>query len=394
MAIYTLFSQTGGGALAGSDATAYTMGVQFTVSQSATLNAIWFYSAAGAAVLPQTILLYAVTGQALVHSETASWSGAAGSGWVRAAFSSPPALAASTAYKASVAQSTGQVWYSATSQYWSSGAGSGGITNGPLSAPNNATSAQGQDTFDTSVPAYPNTSFSAANYWVDPEVSVGANHNVTASLTVTPVFHVTRSQGHARHASLTVTPAFNVVGSVGRITSRAIVRAGIARYFGGAAYDQEARAYRGSGPLAAYGLSTVRAYTPKRESDEDYVIEQAAGRGMGAAMIVEIPHDKEYRTAKAGAHGGIKLQDYDVVLATFHLAHMDHAEDAEYDIDLLIEAIKDHIRADRTLDGICYQAGENDMGIEVIVEPSEEWHERLMTVFTVQFTAQVAIGPI
>lgn len=177
-------------------------------------------------------------------------------------------------------------------------------------------------------------------------------------------------------------------------TSREIVRAGIAEYFGGTTYDALARAYRGSGPLTAYGLSTVRAYTPKRESDEDYVIEQAAGRGMGAAMVVEIPHDKEHRAGIAGAHGGVKQIDYDVVLAVFHLAHMDHAEDAGQDVDLLIEAIKDHIRSDRTLGGICKQAGEDETGIETIVEPYEMWNERIMTTFTVQFMAQVFIAPI
>lgn len=126
----------------------------------------------------------------------------------------------------------------------------------------------------------------------------------------------------------------------------------------------------------------------------DYVIEQSAGRGMGAAMIVEIPHDKEHRLAFAGKTGGIKGIDYDVVLAGFHLAHMDHAEDAGKDVDLLIEAIKDRIRADRTLGGICYQAGEDETGIETVVHEYEEWDERVMTPFTVQFMTQVAIGPI
>jgi hypothetical protein len=137
----------------------------------------------------------------------------------------------------------------------------------------------------------------------------------------------------------------------------------------------------------------VRAYQPKHISDEDYVIEQAAGRGMGAAMVVEIPHDKESRAGTAGRTNGIKRIDYDVVLATFHLAHMDYAEDAEKDVDLLVEAIKDQIRLDRTLGGLVSQAGEAATGIEVMIEPSEAWQERLMTVFTVQFIASVFIGP-
>jgi hypothetical protein len=128
-------------------------------------------------------------------------------------------------------------------------------------------------------------------------------------------------------------------------------------------------------------------------SDEDYVIEQAAGRGMGAAMIVEIPHDKEVRDSIAGKVAGIKCIDYDIVLACFHLAHEDHAEDAGDDVDLLIEAIKDRLRSDRTIGGIFNTSGQDSTGIEVIVEPAEEWHERIMTVFTIQFIGKVFIAP-
>ena len=176
MTAYTLFSQAGGGALQ-ADPTAYTMGVQFAVSVSgATLTGIWFYSAASAGALPSTIALYAVSGASLVHSETPSWVGAAGSGWVRSAFSSPPSLTASANYKACVFfNPAGQNWYSLTANYWSSGAGSGGITNGPLSAVNNAGGDGGQDTFTQSASlAYPSASFNAGNYWMDPEVTTAA----------------------------------------------------------------------------------------------------------------------------------------------------------------------------------------------------------------------------
>jgi 3D (Asp-Asp-Asp) domain-containing protein len=176
MAVYTLFSQSGSGTLQ-ADATAYTFGVQFTVSVSgATLTGIWFYSAASAAALPTTIALYAVSGASLVHSETPSWSAAAGTGWVRSAFSAPPSLTASTSYKACAFFSpAGQNWYSDTANYWSSGAGSGGITSGPLSAPANGGGDGGQDTFTQSGSlAYPSSSFNASNYWVDPEVTTAA----------------------------------------------------------------------------------------------------------------------------------------------------------------------------------------------------------------------------
>jgi hypothetical protein len=177
MTVYTLFSQgaTGTGGVT-VDAQAYTLGVQFTVSVSgATLTAVYFYSDTGAAALPQTIALFAVSGASLVHSESASWSGAAGTGWVRAAFSSPPSLTSSASYKACALQTTAVNWYTHTSNYWSSGAGSGGASSGPLSAPNNAGGDGGQDTFNASATlTYPATSFNAANYWVDPEVTTSS----------------------------------------------------------------------------------------------------------------------------------------------------------------------------------------------------------------------------
>ena len=175
MTAYTLFGQPASPATIISDANPYTFGVQVSVSQPATLTAVWFYSAPSAEILPATIALYAASGGSLIHSEAATWSGAAASGWVRAAFSSPPSLSASTAYEVCAYQGTAGVWYSATSHYWDSGAGSGGITSGPLSAPNSAGAVNGQDCFFSGTPlTFPNTAFNAGNYWVDAEVTVSA----------------------------------------------------------------------------------------------------------------------------------------------------------------------------------------------------------------------------
>jgi hypothetical protein len=171
--VYTLFSQQPTGSSIAGDTSAYTLGVQFSVSQAGSLTAVWFYSASGAGALPSTIALFTVAGGTLVHSEAASWSGAAGSGWIRAAFTAPALLTAATAYKACVLTPSGANWYSATSLYWSSGAGAGGTTSGPLSAPNNAGASPGQDSFNAGASlTYPAGTFNAANYWVDPEFTV------------------------------------------------------------------------------------------------------------------------------------------------------------------------------------------------------------------------------
>jgi len=176
--LYTLFGQVPAPALT-ADATGYTMGVQFSVSQAGTYTGVWFYSAAGAAALPSKVRLYAVSGQAVIVDQVAAWSGIAGSGWVRAPVTSPPALTAGTASKAAVLQGSAVNWYASAAHYWDTGAGQNGISNGPLSAPNNANSAQGQDSF-LAGDGYPNSSFNATNYWVDPEVSVAAAVVVTA----------------------------------------------------------------------------------------------------------------------------------------------------------------------------------------------------------------------
>jgi Domain of unknown function (DUF4082) len=211
VATYTLFSQGATGATLASDTSTYTLGVEFSVSSSGyTLDAVWFYSASGATDLPVTIGMFEVTGGTLVHSESASWSGAGGSGWVKASFSSPPSLTSGTNYKAVVFHSTAVNWYAGTSFYWSSGAGSGGITNGVLSAPNDSGATPGQDSYATAGSiSNPNGAIHATNYWVDPEVTSGGTpQTATAALTVTPAFAVKKAEAHVQAA--TITPAFAV----------------------------------------------------------------------------------------------------------------------------------------------------------------------------------------
>jgi hypothetical protein len=178
MAVYTLFGQPANPASLISDTSAYTMGVQFVTSQPATLTAIWFFSASGAVSVPGTIALFTANGAGsgtLVTSQAASWSGAAGSGWVRAPFTTPPSLTANQKYKACILDNASSLFYSSTGHYWDTGAGQNGIASGPLSAPNAAGSFDGQDSFFTGGSlTYPTSQFSASNYWVDPEITVSA----------------------------------------------------------------------------------------------------------------------------------------------------------------------------------------------------------------------------
>lgn len=172
MAVYTLFGQPASPATLQSDTGTYTMGVEFYVTKAATATGVWFFSATGAANLPSKIYIFSVPGGGFGANQVASWSGAAGSGWVRAAFTTPVVVLPGYRYKAAIGDNAGSNFYSTTAHYWDTGGGQNGITNGVLVAPNNATAqGGGQDTFIASIDNYPTTVFNASNYWVDVEIT-------------------------------------------------------------------------------------------------------------------------------------------------------------------------------------------------------------------------------
>ncbi len=182
MTVYTLFGQQATGSSVADDANTYSMGMQFTLSESAALTGIWFYSAGSANALPAGCAVYHMTGAgagsivAGSENDSPSWSGTAGSGWVKCAYGSGPTLTASATYKVVILKSGAEFVYSATSHYWDSGAGASGLTSGIITAPNNAGGDGGQDTFASPSASltYPDSSFNATNYWVDVEVTVAS----------------------------------------------------------------------------------------------------------------------------------------------------------------------------------------------------------------------------
>lgn len=181
-------------------------------------------------------------------------------------------------------------------------------------------------------------------------------------------------------------------------TSRSIVRAGIAAYFGGT-YVPAIRGYQG-GSLTASGLSTVRAAYPKEMNQQDFFNGLPAGRMSGAVMTVTLNRASERRQAIAGAPvldgsqniiaGGIKQINYAAMLDCYHLSTQPHAEDAQADVDSLIEAIIQHIRVDRTLGNICMDAGETSAGIRTNEgHPGQDENRRTGVWFTVEFEVRV-----
>jgi hypothetical protein len=163
---YTLFSRSDTPNHLDSATEILTNGIKFSVSSPANLTGYWFYSFSGAGQLPARVALFDNTGTLVPGTDdtSPSWSGAAGSGWVKYTFASPPALSTGIQYTAAVSNSptSGNTWYSITAGSWS-----GGITNGPLSCPDQA------DTFNDFSWGFPSGAFGNFNIWLDVEVTTG-----------------------------------------------------------------------------------------------------------------------------------------------------------------------------------------------------------------------------
>jgi hypothetical protein len=174
-------------------ATNFTLGVEFSLSQACTLDAIWFYSPPGVTQLPTECAVYDVTSQAIVtgtDNVSPAWTlpgggaASAGAGWVYAPMPGAVSLPAGD-YKAAVCNGAASpaVWNVQMAGYWSTGFGANGLTSGPITAPGNATAASpGQSTYHAG----------AAIHW--PDTSTGGGHNYWVDVEVTPVTSVPVSE--------------------------------------------------------------------------------------------------------------------------------------------------------------------------------------------------------
>jgi hypothetical protein len=148
------------------------------------------------------------------------------------------------------------------------------------------------------------------------------------------------------------------------VSTRELVRRGVAEYFGGPLdmTDPAALVYR-SGPLQVNGLATTRAYWEKRIETADYLYGLDPARGMGAVVWVQLGQVSETRRALGGETSGWRERVYAVVLHVYHYGTSPRPEVAQGDVDQLIDAIIDLIHADRTLGGTVMEAGESRRGI-------------------------------
>jgi hypothetical protein len=158
-----------------------TYGLWFQLSQSASLTGIWFYSPSGATILPTECEVWQYPSDALVSGTqnlSPSWSGAAGSGWVKCSYDGTITLSSGVWYCASVGQSNGGTsnWAAIHGHYWEAGGpGASGLTSGIITAPNAAGSPTGNQDAEESgggAPgAFPGSGYQNSNWWVDVEVT-------------------------------------------------------------------------------------------------------------------------------------------------------------------------------------------------------------------------------
>ena len=182
MTTSTLFSQPASPTVDGSGTgNNGTTGLHFTVSAAGTLAGIWHFSPATSTQLPVTIGLYTTQASpatgTLVTSQAATWSGAPGSGWVFAAFTTPPSLVSGTQYMAvQFRNDTTNEWFVFDSTFtWPA---SGGV----ITAPKDTGTGQGWFNTGTTL-TFPSSQLAGTNWWMDVSVVSGGGP-VTVALPV------------------------------------------------------------------------------------------------------------------------------------------------------------------------------------------------------------------
>jgi len=133
------------------------VGVKFRAGQSGTVTGIRFYKGAGNTGT-HTGTLWSRTGTRLA---TVTFGAESSSGWQQASFSTPVPVTAGTTYVASYFSPGGH--YSVSEGYFSTAA----TTRGPLTALKNGTDGSNGVYAYASASAFPTSSYSASNYWVD-----------------------------------------------------------------------------------------------------------------------------------------------------------------------------------------------------------------------------------
>lgn len=167
MTDYRIWPATNGPSTDAADNSAYSMGAEFYVTDTAWIKAIHYYRGTTSVTPVVTGGIFTVIGSGLVSGTTVTFSNpGVSTGWLTGTLATPVELTPGNHYKAVVEYPNN---YTATGNYWSVGAGVGGLTNGLLVAPDaGQATGGGQDTFKSSATLdYPDQTFNGGNYWVD-----------------------------------------------------------------------------------------------------------------------------------------------------------------------------------------------------------------------------------
>jgi hypothetical protein len=90
-------------------------------------------------------------------------------------------------------------------------------------------------------------------------------------------------------------------------------------------------------------LNQIFTSFPKRIN---YQVNSQPGQLSRAAVIIFIQNENESRIAIGGAHNGWKRVDYSVILQVYQHSVDRNSQNAMDDFDILIDAIKERLRAD------------------------------------------------
>lgn len=184
MADYRLYPATDGPPSVASDTTSYTMGVEFYVTSAANLTGYWWWCATGASTAPQVHQLWQVatgtTGTAVSGTTVTSGTRTQGQ-WNFTALSPAVGLTPNQRYRASVTDSSGANWYSATASGFPAD-----VVEGLLTAPStvDATGGIQMGYVISTTPAYPELT-TGGNYWMDVQVSDPSGSTTATAATAT-----------------------------------------------------------------------------------------------------------------------------------------------------------------------------------------------------------------
>jgi hypothetical protein len=261
----------------------YTMGMEFVLSQAATLTGVYWWRATSTSGFPSQVGFYDVLSQTLLAAPEAFPNPGATTGEIKVTLATPIPVAAGV-YKVVVFANPGVAWYSATGAYWLTGPGSGGITAGIIHAPDNPSSDDGQDTFNTATSiAYPGSTFNSANYWVDLEATTSGGTDYVQSFTDGSGAVDAASQVSSAARALT-----DLAGAVDPLTQAISVGRSMTDSAGAVDLLSSASAFvqspvDGSGATdpAAQAAAAVRALTDIGGATDPFVASQGWTRTLG-----------------------------------------------------------------------------------------------------------------